>query len=117
MLVKCIVFIDFALNRIFVEMFRRNVQAGKLLLESSEASAAWLRARYIGLILITVSILCITQHTMPRHCVIAVQPIVSLAKSTSKPKLEPKLYPFWRLDTKSQVTIKRKQDASKVYSA
>jgi len=67
--VKCMLFIDFALNRIFVEMFRRNAQAGKLLLESSEASVAWLRARYIGLILITVSILCITQHSMPRHCV------------------------------------------------
>jgi len=67
--VKCVLFIDFALNRIFVEMFRRNTQAGKLLLESSEASVACLRARYIGLILITVSILCLTQYTMPRHCV------------------------------------------------
>lgn len=57
-------FIDFALNRIFVE-----IQAGKLLLESSEASVAWLRAWYIGLMLITVSILCLTQHTMPCHCV------------------------------------------------
>ena len=38
------VFIDFALNRIFVEMFHRNIQAGKLLLESSEASVAWLRS-------------------------------------------------------------------------
>lgn len=69
MLVKGMLFIDFALNRIFVEMFRRNARAGKLLLESSEASVAWLRARYIGLILIMVSILCLTQHTMPRHCV------------------------------------------------
>jgi hypothetical protein len=69
MLVKCMLFIDFAPNRIFVEMSRRNAQARKLLLESSEASAAWLRVRYIGLILITVSILCLTQHTMPRHCV------------------------------------------------
>ena len=67
--VKCMVFIDFALNQVFVEIFRRNVQAGKLLLESSEASVAWLRARYIGLILITVSILCFTQHTTPPHCV------------------------------------------------
>lgn len=37
MLVKCMLFIDFAPNRIFVEMFRQNAQAGKLLLESSEA--------------------------------------------------------------------------------
>lgn len=69
MLVKGMLFVDFALNRILVEMFRRNAQAGKLLLESSEASVAWLRVGYIGLILITVSILCLTQHTMPRHCV------------------------------------------------
>ena len=61
------------------------------MLESSEASVAWLRARYIGLILITVSVLCLTQQTMPRHCVVAVQPIVGFAKSISKPKLEPKL--------------------------
>lgn len=67
--VKCMLFIGFALNRIFVEMFRRNAQAGKLLLESPEASVAWLRAWYIGLILITMSILCLTQHAMPRHCV------------------------------------------------
>ena len=55
-----------------------------------------------------------TTHNALSLCVVAVQPIVSLAKSISKPELEPKLYPFWRLNTKSQVTTKRKQDVSKV---